>query len=267
MSIWVLLGWGWLGMAVLMAGLWYGQWRSRNAGIVDVAWAAGVAVLAVGYAVAGEAGDPARRLLIAVMAGLWGLRLAGYLARRVSAEAEDGRYRALREAWGKRTQPYMFLFFQIQALWAVMFSLPILIAARNPAPGPAWYDWLGVAIWVLALGGESLADRQLARFRRDPANRGGVCQQGLWRYSRHPNYFFEWLHWWAYVAMGLAGPFGWVTLAGPAVMLFFLLKVTGVPPTEARALESRGEAYRAYQRTTNAFFPGPPRPQSGGENR
>lgn len=148
-----------------------------------------------------------------------------------------------------------------------MFSLPILIAARNPAPGPAWYDWLGVAIWVLALGGESLADRQLARFRRDPANRGGVCQQGLWRYSRHPNYFFEWLHWWAYVAMGLAGPFGWVTLAGPAVMLFFLLKVTGVPPTEARALESRGEAYRAYQRTTNAFFPGPPRPQSGGENR
>ncbi|MFB6260825.1 MAG: DUF1295 domain-containing protein, partial [Thiohalorhabdaceae bacterium] len=190
MSVWMLLGWGWLAIAVVMAALWYGQWRSRNAGIVDVAWAAGVALLALAYTVAGEAGDPARRILIAVMAGGWGLRLAGHLARRVRAEAEDGRYRVLREAWGSRTQPYMFLFFQIQALWAVMFSVPILVAASNPAPGPAWYDWLGVAIWALALGGESLADRQLARFRRDPANRGHVCRKGLWRYSRHPNYFF-----------------------------------------------------------------------------
>lgn len=265
MNVWVLLGWGWLGMAVLMAGLWYLQWRSRNAGIVDVAWAGGVAVLGVAFAVASDSGDPARRLMIALMAGLWGVRLAGHLARRVRAEAEDGRYRALRESWGKRTQPYMFAFFQIQALWAVMFAVPMLIVAANPAPGPAWYDWLGVVIWAVAIGGESLADRQLAAFRRNPANRGGVCRVGLWRYSRHPNYFFEWVHWWAYVAMGLAGPYGWITLAGPAVMLAFLLKITGVPPTEARALASRGEAYRDYQRTTNAFFPGPPRPATRGD--
>ena len=259
MSAWTMLGYGWVVMAVLMLGLWWVQWRTRNAGIVDVAWAAGVGLLGVLFAVASVDGDPARRLIIAAMAGLWGLRLAGHLARRVRAEAEDGRYRALRESWGARTQPYMFIFFQIQALWAVMFAVPMLVAARNPLPGPTWLDLLGVAVWLVAIGGELLADRQLRRFKADPANRGGVCQVGLWRYSRHPNYFFEWVHWWAYVCLGLPGPYGWITLLGPVVMLVFLLKITGVPPTEARALASRGDAYRRYQQTTSAFFPWPPK--------
>ncbi|MDZ7747605.1 MAG: DUF1295 domain-containing protein [Halofilum sp. (in: g-proteobacteria)] len=263
-SPWTLLGLGWLAMAVIMAALWAVQWRTRNAGIVDVCWALGVGILGVAFA-ALAAGDPARRALIGACAGLWGLRLGGYLLARVRAEAEDGRYQALRRRWGARTQPCMFAFFQVQALWAVLFAIPMLVAAGNPAPA-GWADALGVAIWLVAVGGEVTADRQLARFRRDPANRGGVCSVGLWRYSRHPNYFFEWLHWWAYVAFGLAGPYGWITLMGPLLMLVFLLKVTGVPPTEARALESRGEAYRAYQRTTNRFFPGPPRPDpQGGE--
>ncbi|MFA9460990.1 DUF1295 domain-containing protein [Thiohalorhabdus methylotrophus] len=264
MSAWHVLGYGWAVMAALMLALWLVQWRTRNAGIVDVAWAAGVGLLGVLFALSSTGGDPARRMLIGLMAGLWGLRLAGHLARRVRGEAEDGRYRALRASWGSRTQPYMFLFFQVQALWAVMFAIPILVAARNPVPGPTWLDWLGLAIWGLAIGGEMLADHQLRRFRAKPGNRGRVCQEGLWHYSRHPNYFFEWLHWWAYVCLGLPGPYGWITLLGPAVMLVFLLKVTGIPPTEARALESRGEAYRRYQQTTNAFFPGPPRKTSGG---
>jgi steroid 5-alpha reductase family enzyme len=116
-----------------------------------------------------------------------------------------------------------------------------------------------VAVAVLALGGEAIADAQLSRFRRDPANRGTVCRTGLWRYSRHPNYFFEWVHWWAYVLIGIAAPWGWLALFGPALMLLFLFKITGIPPTEARALESRGDAYREYQRTTSVFVPWPPR--------
>ena len=255
---WVLLGGGWLLMAAIMALLWLYQRRSRNAGFVDVCWAVGVGLLAIVYAGLAT-GDPARRVLIAVCAGLWGLRLGGYLLARVRSEPEDGRYRALREQWGERTQPLMFAFFQVQAFWSVLFATPMLIAAANPAPLGA-LDALAVAIWAVAFTGELTADRQLARFRARPDSRGRVCREGLWRYSRHPNYFFEWVHWWAYVAFAITGPWGWLTLLWPAMMLWFLLKVTGVPPTEANALASRGEAYRAYQRTTNRFFPGPPRP-------
>jgi len=262
LSAWSLLGLGWALMALIMAGLWGVQWRTRNAGFVDVCWALGVGVLGVGFALAATDGDAVRRALIAACAGLWGLRLGGYLLARVASEAEDGRYRALREQWGRRTQPYLFIFFQVQALWAVIFAAPMLIAARNPVALNA-LDALAVAIWAVALGGERLADRQLARFRRRAGSAGQVCTEGLWRYTRHPNYFFEWLHWWAYVAFGILAPWGWLTLLGPAVMLLFLLKVTGIPPTEAHALASRGEAYRAYQRTTNKFFPGPPRPDPG----
>jgi steroid 5-alpha reductase family enzyme len=262
-TAWSLLGYGWLVMIVLMAALWWVQVRTRNAGIVDVCWAIGVGALGVAFAIASSGGDPLRRALIGACIGLWGLRLGMYLFKRVTSEAEDGRYQALREHWGERTQPYMFIFFQVQALWAVLFAIPVLAAARNPAPVDL-LAWLGVAIWAVALIGERTADSQLARFRADPTNRGGVCDVGLWRYSRHPNYFFEWLHWWAYVAFGISGawhgePWGWVTLAGPAVMLWFLLKITGVPPTEERALASRGDAYRDYQRRTNRFFPGPPK--------
>ena len=263
-SPWVLLGLGWALMALIMAGLWAWQRRTANAGFVDVCWAVGVGLLAVLFAAAATDGDPVRRLLIALCAGLWGLRLGTHLLTRVTREPEDGRYRALRERLGPRTQPWMFVFFQVQALWAVLFAAPMLIAARNPAD-PGWLDALGVAIWAIALFGERTADRQLARFRQRPGTEGQVCREGLWRYTRHPNYFFEWIHWWAYVAFGLLGPWGWLTLLGPALMLLFLLKVTGVPPTEAHALASRGDAYRAYQRTTNKFFPGPPRtdPEAG----
>src|ERR1700761_3046303 len=140
----------------------------------------------------------------------------------------------------------MFFFFQIQAVGSVLFAVPMLIAARSRAPLGV-LDFLGVAIWLIAIGGEATADRQLAAFRRDEANRGAVCQRGLWHYSRHPNYFFEWLHWWAYVALAANAPLGWLTLIGPLAMLYFILFVTGIPPTEAQSLKSRGEKYREYQ--------------------
>ena len=249
---------GWAVMAAVMTAGWIYQRARRNAGVVDLLWSLGTGLMGVWFAWVAE-GDPARRVLVGGIAGLWGLRLGLHLARRVFGEAEDVRYRKLRAMWGPRADVYLFLFFQLQASWTVLFALPMLAAASNPAPGPRILDLAGLLIWAIAVAGEAIADRQLARFRANPANRGQVCREGLWRYSRHPNYFFEWVHWWAYVPLGLGGHWGWLTLAGPALMLFFLLKITGIPPTEARALESRPEAYREYQRTTSAFFPWPPR--------
>jgi steroid 5-alpha reductase family enzyme len=134
----------------------------------------------------------------------------------------------------------------------------MLVAARNPAPlGLA--DAAGIAVWVFAVAGEGVADRQLATFRRDPANRGKVCRRGFWAVTRHPNYFFEWLQWWTWVLLGLGAPHAWLTLGGPIVMYLFLTRITGIPHTESRLIESRREAYLCYWREVNAFFPGPVR--------
>lgn len=248
---------GWLVMIAVMGGLWLVQRARLNAAIVDVAWAFGTGLLGVGFA-ALASGLTARRLLVGTLAALWSLRLAGYLLRRVRREPEDGRYQTLRRRWGDSAQRNLFLFFQVQAVWAVLFAVPMLAAASSPRR-LGWLDAAGAALWLLALAGESLADAQLSRFRADPDNRGRVCAAGLWRYSRHPNYFFEWLHWWAYVLIAGGPPYAWVALPGPLLMLFFLFRVTGIPPTEAQALESRGDAYREYQRTTSVFVPWPPR--------
>ena len=132
----------------------------------------------------------------------------------------------------------------------------MLISCLNPTPRLHWLELLGAAIWVAGILGESIADRQLARFKADPANKGRVCDVGLWRYSRHPNYFFEWTIWVAYAVFCLASPpWGYVGLAMPALMLHFLLNVTGIKATEEQALKSRGDAYRRYQQTTSAFVP------------
>lgn len=247
-------------MAVVMAAVWAVAERIRNAGIVDVAWAANFTVLALFYSAIGTGHAP-RRLLIAGMTVLWSARLAGYLYRRVMGAhpVEDGRYQRLRQRWAPQAERRFFWFFQFQGLLNVALSLPMLLPARNPAPRIASLEWAGLVLWLAALLGEATADRQLDRFRKDPARRGKTCQVGLWRYSRHPNYFFEWLVWVAYFLFALASPGGWVTFYCPLLMLYFLFRVTGIPATEAQALRSRGEEYREYQRTTSAFVPWFPR--------
>ena len=246
---------GWAALAVIMAILWLVQYATRNAGIVDVAWAFGTGVLGVWFALGVANGDATRGVIIATLVGVWGARLGFYLASRVLRESEDGRYHHLRNVLGRWTQPVMFLFFQVQALWGLMFALPMWAAAQSTSSAIAWHDWLCIGVWLIAFAGEIVSDRQLNRFRRDPANKGKVCQVGLWRYSRHPNYFFEWLHWWAYVLIGIGSPWWWVTIAGVVVMYVFLTRVTGIPYTEQQAIRSRGDAYRRYQETTNVFFP------------
>ena len=257
------LGLGLAVMVLVMAALWLLQRHTANAGWVDVGWSAGVGLVGALAAALGPGWAP-RRLLAGMMIALWSARLATYILRRVLSEPEDGRYTRLREGWGAAAQRRLLVFYQAQALLAALFALPVWVVAADPRPGWGAREHVAALVWLVAVGGESLADRQLARFRADPANRGRTCSAGLWRYSRHPNYFFEWVHWWSYVVLAAGAPLWPLTLAGPALMLFFLLKVTGVPATEARALRSRPD-YAAYQRTTSAFIPWLPRRERAGD--
>lgn len=252
--------WAWLGgmwgiTAALFVLVWYACHRARNAGYIDVAWAFMIGVTVIASAVTLD-GDPQRRALVAVIGAVWALRLAWHLFRRIHGKEEDGRYAHMRAHFGDKAPLAFFVFFQMQALFVVLFLAPMVSALTIPGP-PGWRDALGVGIWLVAIVGEFVADKQLADFKRDPDATGRVCKRGLWRYSRHPNYFFEWVHWFAYLIIGarLSESIGYAALGGPVVMGVFLLFVTGVPYTEQRAVASKGEAYRQYQRETSAFFP------------
>jgi len=241
---------------LLMAIVWLIAVRIVNAGIVDIAWSAGFAPLAVFFAATGD-GYPVRRAVIAVLVSVWSLRLGGYLYVRVMSHhpKEDRRYAELRRGWGANTNRNMFWFFEMQALLLAILSAPFLLICLNANPVVTPLELAGVVVFVIAVCGESLADRQLARFRADPSNRGKVCDAGLWRLSRHPNYFFEWLIWVSYFLMASATAYGWISIYCPALMLFFLLRVTGIPMTERLSLQSKGQAFADYQRRTSAFVP------------
>lgn len=246
----------WLLASGAQACAWIWQRRRRNAGIVDVTWAAGVGGSAILLAAVGD-GAAYPRALLAVFGGGWGLRLALHLWLRVRAEREDGRYAHLRARWGE-DQRRWFAFFQFQAVLVAAFAAPFVAVAANRENHLGWLI-AGGATWVLAIVGESVADAQLARFRADPVNHGRTCRQGLWRYSRHPNYFFEWLHWFTYVFLAFGSPIAWLAWSGPIVMYVFLRWISGIPYTEAQALRSRGEDYRTYQRSTPMLIPWFPR--------
>jgi steroid 5-alpha reductase family enzyme len=243
-------------VAILAVGamtvVWAIQQRTRIAGYVDVAWSYLVAVAAVFYAALGTA-PVANRIALAAMGAIWGLRLGTHLLLRLAHEREDGRYAHMRAAIGDAGAKW-YAFFLFQAGLTVLFSLPFWVAANNSDAAPALL-LPAIAIWCVSIIGESIADRQLARFRTDPANKGKVCELGLWRYSRHPNYFFEWLHWFAYVLLALGSPWWWLSLLGAGLMLISLLWVTGIPFVEQQSLRSRGDAYRDYQRRTSMFVP------------
>jgi steroid 5-alpha reductase family enzyme len=252
MNPWISLACLWALAALMMTLGWLWQRRHSNAGIVDVLWAGGVGGGSVFFALYGD-GAVWPRIILALLGGAWGIRLAAHLWTRVSGEPEDGRYQNLRAHWNGN-QLYFFLFFQFQALLIALFSLPFLAVARNPARFGPWM-LAAIAIWLISVIGESIADRQLARFRADPAHHGRACRDGLWRYSRHPNYFFEWIHWFAYVCLALGSPIAWLGWSGPLVMYVFLRWISGIPYTETQALRSRGDDYRAYQRSTSMLIP------------
>jgi steroid 5-alpha reductase family enzyme len=242
-------------VCLLQLILWCWQVRTKNAGWVDVGWALGLGILACFFAIWGS-GDPARRALVAAMGSLHGFRLGFHLWRRVAMDLhEDGRYQTIRANWKTRLNLKFFFFFQFQALLDVFLAVPFLLASMNPRPGLHLLEWIALGLWVVSWIGESFADAQLRAFKAKPESKGKTCRAGLWRYSRHPNYFFEWLVWVAYALLAFGAPLGWIAVACPLVMLYFLLFVTGIPYTEAQSLKSRPEDYRRYQRETSAFFP------------
>ncbi|MGC1902589.1 MAG: DUF1295 domain-containing protein [Candidatus Acidiferrum sp.] len=242
-------------MILMMFALWLIHLLIRNAAMVDVGWAAGLATLAIYYAAAGP-GYLARKYAIAVMAGFWGFRLATYLLfARVLGHPEEGRYVQLRKEWKRHLALRFLFFFEFQALLDVVLSAPFLIACLDIKAPLGLLEKIGAGIWLVSMLGEAIADQQLHSFKKNPANAGKTCRSGLWRYSRHPNYFFDWMIWVGYAVFALGSPWGWIGLISPALILYFLLGTTGIPATEAQALRSRGDEYREYQRTTSSFVP------------
>ncbi|WP_027040300.1 DUF1295 domain-containing protein [Mesorhizobium ciceri] len=253
-------------LSLAMSAAWAIAIRSGKSGWVDAIWSFAVGAAGIAMALVPLPGwqqSATRPVIVALLAAIWSIRLGLHISARTLSGGDDPRYAQLRGEWGEDFPRRLFLFLQVQAGAALLLALSIFAAARNPAPQLQIGDWLGIAILVIAILGEGLADRQLARFRADPANRGKICDVGLWGLSRHPNYFFEWFGWLAYVAIALdfagAYPWGWLAASGPLFMYWLLVHVSGIPPLEAHMLKSRGEKFRAYQARVNAFWPGPPR--------
>lgn len=234
-------------------------WRARaidNYSIVDAAWAYGFAAVAWAFAICGEGWAP-RRALMATLVSLWSLRLGTFLFFRIRAHhpREDGRYQTLRETYAPHVARGFLRFFIIQAISVLLLSVPFFCATQNPSDEFSALELVGAVLTLLALAGESLADHQMNRFKKSAPHGAAVCDVGLWRYSRHPNYFFESCVWWGFYVVSLGSAYGVFTIYAPLFILFLLLKVTGVPPSEAQALRTRGDAFRAYQKRTSAFVP------------
>jgi steroid 5-alpha reductase family enzyme len=255
---WLLFVVGAVSASALMLAMWLVQLRIRDASHVDVAWAYGTGGLGVLYAALGS-GSAENRLLVASLAALWGTRLGTYLlVNRVIGKPEDGRYQELRRRWAPNADRAFLVFFQAQAGFVAVFSLPFLfVAQREGSIAPL--GWAGAVAALGSIGLVTLADRQLASWRADPEHRGRTCRAGLWGWSRHPNYFFEWLHWVAWAVIALTAPYGWIALPVPLFLLYLLFRVTGIPETEAQSRRSRGDDYRRYQREVSVFVPLPPR--------
>lgn len=250
----------WLAGLVPILLLAFGTWGlslvRRDVSIVDAVWPLFFLSASAAYAL-GHAEETPRTRLVLVLVTLWAVRLSLHIAARAWGEPEDRRYRAIRArhepgfAWKS-----LYLVFALQGGLAWLISLPLLAALTGSAP-VSGLDFAGVALWVVGFAVESHADWRLMRFRRDPANRNRVLDAGLWRYSRHPNYFGECLLWWGYYLIALAAG-GWWSVVAPVLMTFLLLRVSGIPLLEKDMAERR-PAYRDYAQRTNAFIPGPPR--------
>ena len=255
MELVTILAIGWLVLIILMIGTWALSNAIRKAAIVDVVWAFSIGLLALLYACLHGTGDPTRRWLVAGIVSLWSLRLGTYLWMRVSKERDDKRYLEIIESWGEKASSKMFWFFQFQGAANVVLSVTLLLAIANRAIFPSVWDFLGILMACVAVLGEGLSDWQLKQFKMDPNNKGKTCRRGLWRYSRHPNYFFEWVFWCSIPFFAIGHPLAWLSWLSPAAMLYILVKVTGIPPTEKQSLISRGDDYRRYQKETSPFIP------------
>lgn len=243
----------WAAVAAIMFIIWLWALKIKNNGIVDIFWAFNFLVVAIIIWLLAD-GYPQRKTLVCALASLWSLRLGIYLLIRVGShlDVEEGRYKQLREEWNNTK---FFFFFQMQAFSNVMLAIPFFIIALNSEPTISTMEYIGAALWFLCIVGEGISDWQLHYFKKQPQNKGKVCQFGLWNYSRHPNYFFQFSLWVSVLIFALPSPYGWVAVICPISISYLIFKVTGIPMTEEQAVRSKGEAYKEYQRTTSVFVP------------
>ena len=250
-------------LSLWMALSWWVQKETGRSGWIDTFWSYGIGIAGVSLALFPVAGTTQRQWLVAALCAFWSLRLGTHILLRTVGGGDDPRYAQLKKEWKKDAQQRLFWFLQIQALCGFVLVLAVFTAAHNPLPGLRVLDWIGAALLIVAIVGEGAADRQLKEFVADKKNKGKVADTGLWSYSRHPNYFFEWLGWFAYVliAFNASGNYWWWPLAllAPAMMYWLLVHASGIPPLEQHMLRSRGAKFRDYQQRVNAFFPGPRR--------
>lgn len=251
-------------LSLAMTLAWLVVAKGARSGWIDATWSflVGAAGIVAALAPVDDwEGDTQRRVVVAVIAGLWSCRLGLHIVARTRSGGEDPRYAKLKEEWCDGWKSRLLWFLQIQAAAALLLAGTIFLAARNPAVGLQWSDFAGMVILGVAVVGEGLADAQLSKFRNDRDNKGKVCDAGLWGWSRHPNYFFQWLGWsgYAVIAIGPGGAWvaGWLALAGPIFMYWLLVHVSGIPPLETHMMQSRGQAFSAYATRVNAFWPGP----------
>lgn len=242
--------------SVIMIIVWIWAYRIKNAGVVDIFWAFNFTVIALVIYLMSTGYGP-RKEVVSLLAGLWSLRLGVYLLVRVGShlQEEEGRYKQLRKEWAPNPDRTFFFFFQAQALSNIFLAIPFFIIAMNPEPKLGLIELIGAGLWAVSIIGEGLSDWQLKQFKKDPANKGKVCQKGFWNYSRHPNYFFQFMIWVSVFILALPSPYGWISVVCPLTIFYLIWKVTGIPMTEEQAVRSRGELYKEYQRTTSVFVP------------
>jgi len=244
---------------VLLTVLWAVSVAVRDTSIVDVFWGSGFVVVAwLAFALGDGSRD--RGLLLAVLTTIWGLRLSVHIGRRNLGHGEDPRYVAMRkragDAWPLRS---LYTVFWLQGLLLWIVSLPVQVAMHDPTPaGLIWLDAVGVAVWAVGFFFESVGDWQLSRFKADPTTKGQVMDRGLWRYTRHPNYFGDFAVWWGLYLVALSAGSPWWTIVGPIVMTVLLTRVSGAALLE-KGMAKRRPGYAEYVRRTSGFIPLPPK--------
>lgn len=245
-----------LAIGIYMTTWWlYALLRKRN-DIADVAWGLGFVTLAVALFIRGDNVSSKTYLLLSMVLA-WGVRLAVHIGLRHRSKPEDGRYQAMRKGWKyPRLQSYTHVFLT-QGFFMLLVASPILLFFNDNAQELHWYNFVGLAIWLVGFLFEAVSDYQLAQFIKNQKNKGKIMRYGLWRYTRHPNYFGEISLWWGFYIFTLFTPFWYLGLIGPATITWLIIGVSGIPMLEKRY---KGNAdYQAYQKTTSAFFPLPPK--------
>jgi steroid 5-alpha reductase family enzyme len=237
----------------LMFLLWIVYLIKKNVNVVDIGWGVSFILTVLVYFALGD-GYFWRRLLILILVSIWSLRLVTYLMERFSFQKEP-RYQQILQSTARHINLKVLALFLLQGFLVVVLSLPFALMSQNVLPFFTAPEVFGLLLWMGGVLGETVADDQLYRFKQNPNHENQVYEGGLWRYCRHPNYFFEWVIWIAYFIIALSSPLGWLAVISPILMLYLLLKVSGVPLAEAEALQTKGDAYKNYQKRTSVFFP------------